>query len=129
MFFIFILSCRKFLPLSLHSIHRASSLMYYHSFVVSRYGMFTSEQLSNFTLLLHHLCRTQTLFGDNHPLEPLDSQSPYQERQLVSDLAAEDRDGARTKIISVSDFHISFIEYCIKLKLVNLLYHYMDFYR
>ena len=86
--------------------------------------MFTTEQLSDFLLLLRHLCRTQTLFGDTHPLASMDSQSPYEANQPHEGLD----NNSRKQIISVSDFHLSFIEYCIKLKLMNLLYYYMDFY-
>ena len=91
--------------------------------------MFTASQLSDFPLLLRHLCRTQTLFRETHPFESLNIQLPDDEIQPDSDLVAGKRDDARKSVISVADFHVSFIEYCVMHKLVNLLYHYMDFYR
>ena len=81
-----------------------------------RNGMFTTSQLSNFSLLLHYLSTTQTLFGDNLPLLSLDGCSE----------GGSDTEGC---IVSIFQFHQSFIDYCIRLRLVNLLYHYLDFYR
>lgn len=78
--------------------------------------MFTTAQLSNFELLLHYLCTTQTLFSNSPPIVTLDTQTD-------SMLSSEG------SIQSVSQFHRSFIEYCIRLKLANLLYYYLDFYR
>ncbi|XP_015777504.1 PREDICTED: spatacsin-like [Acropora digitifera] len=83
---------------------------------LTRNGMFTTAQLSNFGLLLHYLCTTQTLFSDSPPIATLDTQTD-------SILSSEG------SIESVLQFHRSFIEYCIRLKLANLLYYYLDFYR
>ena len=85
-----------------------------------RNGMFTTSQLSNFSLLLHYLSTTQTLFGDNLPLLSLDGCSAG---------GSEDSLNTEGCIVSLFQFHQSFIDYCIKLRLVNLLYHYLDFYR
>ena len=82
--------------------------------------MFTTSQLSNFSLLLHYLCTTQTLFGDNPPISSLDGLAARDVTETLN------REGC---LVSVSQFHQSFINYCIRLKLANLLYHYMDFYR
>ena len=82
--------------------------------------MFTASQLSSFSLLLHYLCVTQTLFGDNPPIS-----------SLKNPRASEDKESANTEgcLVSVLQFHRSFIDYCIRLKLANLLYYYVDFYR
>lgn len=80
-----------------------------------RNGMFTASQLSNFSLLLHYLCTTQTLFGDNPPIAFLDGSTGSFNSQ--------------GGVTSVLQFHQSFIDYCIRLKLANLLYQYLDFYR
>lgn len=85
-----------------------------------RNGMFTTSQLSNFSLLLHYLSTTQTLFGDNLPLLSLDGCSAG---------GSEDSLDTEGCIVSIFQFHQSFIDYCIRLRLVNLLYHYLDFYR
>ena len=77
--------------------------------------MFTASQLSNFSLLLHYLCTTQTLFGDNPPIAFLDGST-----------GSLNSEGGVT---SVLQFHQSFIDYCIRLKLANLLYQYLDFYK
>ncbi len=82
--------------------------------------MFTASQLSNFSLLLHYLSTTQTLFGDNPPLFSLNDDSGG---------GSDDSLNAEGCLVSISQFHQSFIDYCIRLKLVNLLYHYLDFYR
>ena len=81
-----------------------------------RNGMFTNAQLSDFHLLLHYLCVTQTLFGDTPAIGILDG--------LIG--SAMNTEGS---IVSVVQFHQSFIEYCIRLNLANLLYYYLDFYR
>ena len=80
--------------------------------------MFTDAQLSDFPLLLRHLSKTRMLFGASHPLSSLDR-------------CAQDAQGAMDDraIISVTDFHHRFIEYCIQKELVGLLYYYIDFYR
>lgn len=83
--------------------------------------MFTTAQLSNFTLLLHYLSTTQTLFEDNPPLHSLDSGNE-------SGTASEDFSNVGGCLVSIAQFHQSFIDYCIRLRLVNLLYHYLDFY-
>ena len=83
--------------------------------------MFTTAQLSNFSLLLHYLSTTQTLFGDNPPLHSLDGGN-------VGGTTSEDFSNAGGCLVSISQFHQSFIDYCIRLRLVNLLYHYLDFY-
>lgn len=85
-----------------------------------RNGMFTTSQLSNFSLLLYYLSTTQTLFGDNLPLLSLDGCSAD---------GSEDSLNTEGCIVSIFQFHQSFIDYCIRLRLVNLLYHYLDFYR
>ena len=85
-----------------------------------RNGMFTTSQLSNFSLLLHYLSTTQTLFGDNLSLYSLDGCSAD---------GSEDSLDTEGCIVSIFQFHQSFIDYCIRLRLVNLLYHYLDFYR
>jgi len=85
-----------------------------------RNGMFTTSQLSNFSLLLHYLSTTQTLFGDNLPLLSLDG---------CFGGGSEDSLNIEGCIVSIFQFHQSFIDYCIRLRLVNLLYHYLDFYR
>lgn len=82
--------------------------------------MFTKSQLSNFPLLLHYLCTTQTLFGNNPPTSSLDGSTGSED---------EDALNAEGCIVSVFDFHQCFIDYCIRLKLANLLYYYLDFYR
>ena len=84
-----------------------------------RNGMFTTSQLSNFSLLLHYLSTTQTLFGDNLPLLSLDG---------CSAVGSEDSLNTEGCIVSLFQFHQSFIDYCVRLRLVNLLYHYLDFY-
>ena len=82
--------------------------------------MFTTSQLSNFSLLLHYLSTTQTLFGDNPPLFSLDGSTGG---------GTEDSLNTEGCLVYISQFHASFIDYCIRLRLVNLLYHYLDFYR
>ncbi|XP_068741533.1 spatacsin-like isoform X2 [Montipora capricornis] len=82
---------------------------------LTRNGMFTNAQLSDFHLLLHYLCVTQTLFGDTPAIGILDG--------LIG--SAMNTEGS---IVSVVQFHQSFIEYCIRLNLANLLYYYLDFY-
>lgn len=77
--------------------------------------MFTSSQLTDFSLLLHYLSTTQTLFVDDPPIASLDDS-----------FGSLNADGS---LVSVLQFHQSFIDYCIRLKLANLLYHYLDFYR
>ncbi|XP_078373747.1 spatacsin-like isoform X3 [Oculina patagonica] len=86
---------------------------------LTRNGMFTASQLSNFSLLLHYLSTTQTLFGDNPPLFSLNGGSGG---------GSDDSLNAKGCLVSISQFHQSFIDYCVRLKLVNLLYHYLDFY-
>lgn len=82
--------------------------------------MFTTSQLSSFSLLLHYLCVTQSLFGDNPPISYLENPR-----------ASEGKVSSNTEgcLVSVLQFHRSFIDYCIRLKLANLLYYYVDFYR
>lgn len=89
------------------------------SFCPFRNGMFTTSQLSNFSLLLHYLSTTQTLFGDNLPLFSLDG---------CSAVGSEDSLDTEGCIVSLFQFHQSFIDYCIRIRLVHLLYHYLDFY-
>ena len=103
--------------------------------------MFTSAQLSNFTLLLHHLSKTQTLFGSSHPLSLLKSDTGAEQRADIpverNEHAPLDDDGHVIEnprdtsrcVVSLTDFHQQFVEYCIRLRLVGLLYYYMDFYR
>lgn len=94
------------------------SLSTYHG--PFRNGMFTTSQLSNFSLLLHYLSTTQTLFGDSLPLFSLDG---------CTGGVSEDALNVVGCVVSVFQFHQGFIDYCIRLRLVNLLYHYLDFYR
>ena len=82
--------------------------------------MFATPQLSSFSLLLHFLCTTQTLFGEKPVISFLEGSIARH---------GEDTLNAEGRVLSVFQFHQSFIDYCIRLKLANLLYHYLDSYR
>ena len=82
--------------------------------------MFATSQLSSFSLLLHFLCTTQTLFGEKPVISFLEGSIARH---------GEDTLNAEGHVLSVFQFHQSFIDYCIRLKLANLLYHYLDSYR
>ncbi|XP_048583501.1 spatacsin [Nematostella vectensis] len=85
---------------------------------LTRQGMFSSEQLSNFDLLTSHLGRTSLLFTHPHPFS--EGTVPSYPRGTPS---------PGMQIMSLREFHGRFIAYCAEKELINVLYYYLDFYK
>ena len=92
-----------------------------------RQGVLLPAEQQSLPLLLTRLGRTHSLFSHPHPL------SKCQGHTTSSDVLDTSSDSGErvgeTAIMSLDDFHSSFLHYCICNGFASLLYHYMDCYR
>ena len=94
--------------------------LFFLSFFPSRNGLYSKKLLTNFSLLLRHLCRTRRLFTKRHPLDEI---ARSDGKKLAKNLQQQET------IYSATLFHEEMIEHCSRHDFMNLLYFYLDFYR
>ena len=115
----------------------SSFLVFSCLFSSSSRGVFSEDELGNFTRLMRRLGRNQILFNRPNALGAVktlgESSSPA---SAVS--SSESANGAQRHAVAVPEpttdvpaslaFHRSFIDYCVKNRLPNVLYRYLDYH-
>lgn len=90
-----------------------------------RQGVLLPTELQSLPLLLARLGRTHSLFSHPHPL----SKSQGHTSPPGPLLPTSDSDESIGAVVSLDDFHSSFLRYCISNGFASLMYHYLDYYR
>ena len=85
-----------------------------------RDGVITQNEAQDLSLLLARLGRIHVLFYHPHPL------SKSQEGISPSPTVGVKEEKC---LVSLEDFHFTFVQYCISNAFASLLYHYLDCYK
>ena len=102
----------------------------YHTHTQCRQGVLIPSELQSLPVLLARLGRTHSLFSHPHPLSKHQDHTPLSaEAPPTPSGSSEGEITTAGALLSLEDFHSSFIHYCITNGFTSLLYHYLDWYR
>lgn len=100
-----------------------------YTYITYRQGVVIPAELQSLPILLARLGRTHSLFSHPHPLSKHQDHTSSTEAPPTSPSGSNGNGVTTGALLSLEDFHSSFIQYCINSGFTSLLYHYLDWYR